>query len=296
MHKATKIGSPGEFIAKVYRKDKLLAHGYPKDWRAQHLVTNEVAILRKLGVMHTPYFVAFRKKYKTENSYYLVFEMCDGGDLESFLKENRLSEKEAFKHFKQLLEGFKILQKKKIMHRDFKPNNVFIHKGNFIIGDFGLSKPFISEEQSLQNPNGHKMIAAPEMIWGKRIPETQIYVQEQQQSISRQYGLDFDIFSLGVTFYYMLYAKWPLGWGNEDDPQFFKNKETYLGKNLLFHNDVAISDTTRDLLRQMIDFKEHRITWKNLFERTDQLYEEFHKSNSEQMMLENLPQDVNPSN
>lgn len=41
---------------------------------------------------------------------------------------------------KQLAEGFLAMQEYKIIHRDLKLANIFIHKGNLVIGDFGFAK------------------------------------------------------------------------------------------------------------------------------------------------------------
>jgi serine/threonine protein kinase len=47
---------------------------------------------------------------------------------------------------KQLMNGFQELYRNKIMHRDFKPANVFIHKDSpnsketLVIGDFGFAR------------------------------------------------------------------------------------------------------------------------------------------------------------
>ena len=36
--------------------------------------------------------------------------------------------------------GFRILHENNIMHRDFKPANVFLHNDTVVIGDFGMAK------------------------------------------------------------------------------------------------------------------------------------------------------------
>ena len=52
-----------------------------------------------------------------------------------FLKEN-----EALIIFRQLLEAFKELNKNNIMHRDLKPDNIFMRDGKVKLGDFGFCK------------------------------------------------------------------------------------------------------------------------------------------------------------
>lgn len=79
--------------------------------------------------------------HKTKNNFYFIYEYCNGKTLEHKLKqEGKLSEKEAIRVFKQLLEAFQILNKYNIMHRDLKPDNIFFHNGNIKLGDFGFCK------------------------------------------------------------------------------------------------------------------------------------------------------------
>ena len=60
------------------------------------------------------------------SNYYLVLDLCDGGDLEQHIdKTGFLSEPEAVYFMKQIANGFHELNKWQIMHRDFKPANIF---------------------------------------------------------------------------------------------------------------------------------------------------------------------------
>jgi len=56
------------------------------------------------------------------------------------MKENKLLESEALNYLEQILEGFRSLHEKNIMHRDFKADNIFISDGVCKIGDFGFAK------------------------------------------------------------------------------------------------------------------------------------------------------------
>jgi serine/threonine protein kinase len=40
----------------------------------------------------------------------------------------------------QIIDAFKVLTAKNIMHRDLKPGNIFFHNGQIKIGDFGFCK------------------------------------------------------------------------------------------------------------------------------------------------------------
>ena len=59
---------------------------------------------------------------KTTNNYYFVYEFCNGGTLERYLKEHgALPQHIALGYLNQIFEAFKILTKHNLMHRDLKP-------------------------------------------------------------------------------------------------------------------------------------------------------------------------------
>jgi len=59
------------------------------------------------------------------------------------------------------MNGFKILHQKKIMHRDIKLANMFLHYNKLVVGDFGFAKKGkIMAETILGTP----ITMAPEII------------------------------------------------------------------------------------------------------------------------------------
>ena len=74
--------------------------------------------------------VGFIEILRSKNNTYYVYEYCNEGDLEKYLKKKRrISEKETISILKDLLNAFKDLRKHSIIHRDIKPENVMIHNG-----------------------------------------------------------------------------------------------------------------------------------------------------------------------
>ncbi len=69
--------------------------------------------------------IRFINSYIHENQFYTVMEYARGGELGTYLnKEKIVSEFEARRIFKQLLEAVRYIHSKNVVHRDLKPNNI----------------------------------------------------------------------------------------------------------------------------------------------------------------------------
>lgn len=65
----------------------------------------------------------------------------------------------------QLVLGIQFIHSNKILHRDIKPQNIFIDENlNIKIGDFGISKILSSTGQQCQTMTGTPYYLAPEII------------------------------------------------------------------------------------------------------------------------------------
>ena len=110
------------------------------------------------------------------------------GDLLGFIrKRSKISEQTAKIIFKQLIKGLQYIHKKNIVHRDIKLDNVLIDLTNTIkICDFGVSR-ILQEGDVMYEHCGTPAYIAPE-----------IFKDEGYE------GFACDIWSAGVTLYYML--------------------------------------------------------------------------------------------
>lgn len=132
---------------------------------------------------------------KTENNFYLILEYCEGGDLGNFLKKNGpVAEDIARRWIQQIIEGFKVLQEKSIIHRDLKTQNILLTEESFSavlkLADFGLSR-FIDDDLA-KTWVGTPLYMAPEIF------------------NCEEYGPKADIWSLGLVFYEMLTGELPI--------------------------------------------------------------------------------------
>ncbi|OPL33352.1 serine nek11 threonine-protein kinase, partial [Mytilus galloprovincialis] len=103
---------------------------------------SEAKVLSKLN---HPGIVKFHDSFIDGESFCIVTEYCEGGDLDAKINElakskKSLEEKTILDWFVQLVLAVHYMHTRRILHRDLKSRNIFL-KGNMVkIGDFGISK------------------------------------------------------------------------------------------------------------------------------------------------------------
>lgn len=207
------------------------------------LFQTEMNVMSKINhpnVMHLYEFM------ETAHNYYLVIQFCNNGDLESYLKKmGRLSEEEAVYFLMQIANGFQVLHKNKIMHRDVKLANLFINDDQIVIGDFGFAKQGVDVTRTKL---GTPITMAPELL----------------NANAGGYNNKADLWSIGVCFYQTLYGKPPFDAKSYDD---LKNKvKNESGNKLRFPKDIPISSECKHLLINLLQYDANRrIEWKDFF-------------------------------
>ena len=133
---------------------------------ARTRLQREIALLKK---MDHPFIAEFFHVIEDDESYYLVMEYVDNGNLLDYVNGNgRLSEDQARRYFTQLIAVLEYLHvEKKVAHRDLKCENVLLDRYNNIrVIDFGLSNMFSDVCPQLNTACGSPAYAAPEMVKG----------------------------------------------------------------------------------------------------------------------------------
>uniref|UniRef100_A0A672U881 Eukaryotic translation initiation factor 2 alpha kinase 2 n=1 Tax=Strigops habroptila TaxID=2489341 RepID=A0A672U881_STRHB len=120
---------------------------------------------------------------------FIQMELCEQGPLENWIERNRQDQKYhvmAQTKFLQILKGVEYIHSKDLIHRDLKPQNIFIsHEDKIKIGDFGLVTSVARE--NLTENTGTKSYMAPEQFGHK-------------------YGKEVDIYALGLIWFEILSA------------------------------------------------------------------------------------------
>ncbi|XP_042543203.1 hormonally up-regulated neu tumor-associated kinase [Dipodomys spectabilis] len=132
---------------------------------------------------------------ETENSYYLVMELCPGGNLmHKIYEKKRLEESEARRYIRQLISAVEHLHRAGVVHRDLKIENLLLDEDNNIkLIDFGLSNcaGILGYSDPFSTQCGSPAYAAPELLARKK------------------YGPKIDVWSIGVNMYAMLTGTLP---------------------------------------------------------------------------------------
>ncbi|GAB4327969.1 MAG: hypothetical protein Kow0037_01930 [Calditrichia bacterium] len=136
-----------------------------------------------------PHIVQVYTLGEEHGCHYMAMEYVEGESLRQILeREEVLSEADAIKIGRQVLEALQYAHQHKIIHRDVKPGNILVSGQGWVkLTDFGLAHLGEDAEVTQQGALlGTPAYMAPEQILGEQI------------------SAETDIFSLGITLYEML--------------------------------------------------------------------------------------------
>lgn len=196
-----------------------------KSKHAKGKIKHEIDIMKKLK---HPFITRILDTFETETHVLIVMEyIC--GDLLGFIrKRSKLTEPYAKLIFKQIIEGLKYIHSKGIVHRDIKLDNILIDLTNTVkICDFGVSKR-LSPGDIMKEHCGTPAYIAPEIFQDKGYE-----------------GFSCDIWSAGVTLYYMLGGVQPFKGNNPTELK----KMVKSGK---FQKLEKVSPEANDLIQGML--------------------------------------------
>ena len=194
----------------------------------------EVNILSKLthpNIMHIYEF------YEDKANYYIVSELCKGGELFDMITEKgAFNEAEACPLMHQLMSAICYCHQNRVVHRDLKPENILLedkNRDNPIIKliDWGGARYF-SKNKKMSKVNGTPYYIAPEVLGGT-------------------YDEKCDIWSAGVIFYILLCGYPPFN--GETDKEIM---EAVKKGDFDFPEEEwsVITDEGKDLIKKMLTY------------------------------------------
>ena len=134
-------------------------------------IKNEATILSGID---SQYIVKYYDSFSDNNSFNIVMEYCNGLDLRKFIdshrKKKKFIEKELiYQIISDICLGIKEIHSRNLIHRDLKPDNLFISGDLKIkIGDFGICKQLNNYNEYAKSQVGTLRYMAPEIIKGEK--------------------------------------------------------------------------------------------------------------------------------
>ncbi|XP_017772106.1 PREDICTED: serine/threonine-protein kinase GL21140 [Nicrophorus vespilloides] len=199
----------------------------------EDMIDNEVSILRKVD---HPNIIRFVEQQDTPSMLFLVAELSKGGDLfDAITVSQKFSEEQASLMITHLASALSYLHNLNIVHRDVKPENLFVDfDGDRIrilkLGDFGLA---CKVDELLFTVCGTPTYVAPEIL-----AET-------------GYGLKIDVWAAGVIMYILLCGYPPFVNQDNDQEKLF---DCILSGQYDFPDEYwgDVSNTAKELIQNML--------------------------------------------
>lgn len=187
-----------------------------------------------LKIMDHPNIVKLYEVFQDAKKYYLVTELCTGGELfEKLSKDDLMDEAESAHIMKQLLSAIVYCHSKNVVHRDLKPENLLLESmdenARVKVIDFGTSQKF-NPNKKMTVKIGTPYYIAPEVL-------------------SQSYTEKCDVWSCGIILYILICGYPPFVGRNDFDIM------SKIKKGIIKMSGPAwkrASDLVKDLVKHML--------------------------------------------
>lgn len=208
---------------KIIKKDSM-------DQKDLELVRSEIDIMKLCRHKNV---VRLLDHFENYEFIFIVMEYLAGGDLGNYCKKKKyaLSEDEVCIIIYQITVAIDYLHQYGVVHRDLKPDNIMLSQPGDIssikIMDFGLSK-IMGPQEKVADGFGTLSFVAPEVL------------------IRKPYNKEVDIWSIGITLYYILTGTLPF-----DDDQ---DNEEVIAKKIVFSKLTFYDKKWKKISEACMDF------------------------------------------
>ncbi|CAD8093977.1 unnamed protein product [Paramecium primaurelia] len=258
IYECTNTDSNSRCCARVIQKRN---DNYQTD---QQSYMRELQVLEQLKWIRHDNILAIYDYKEEENYIYQFCDICDGTLLD-FKKGQNITRKDFLDLIQQISSGYLILKKNKIIHRDFKPENILIKKKGdqiqYKIADFGMSKLFDDKTRINTNMVGTQQYCSPEML-----------------SLTN-YSYESDIFSFGIILFEKAAGNLDLYNDKKKQKKLLEALKTQSFKQYIQNNLIEnqIQEYILDILDKLIvQDSQKRMTWEQLNSLATNQLDEFH--------------------
>lgn len=235
---------------KNYAIKKLNRNSIDNDPKSLKMYKTEKTIMSSIN---HPNILRLYDSFEDASHYYFVLRYCRDGTIADWIQtkmRGRLRLSRCTFFLKQIMNGFQELYRCGVMHRDFKPDNIFLDMNKLVvvIGDFGLST--FNAKKDLDFYVGIPVYMAPEILEKRG-----------------HYSSKVDLWQIGVTFYEMLFGQRPFN--HKTIPGLLNIMKYQSGANLKFPIQLVSKEErlAADLLKKLLVFEPTlRISWQQFFQ------------------------------
>jgi WD40 repeat protein/tRNA A-37 threonylcarbamoyl transferase component Bud32 len=184
--------------------------------KALELFEREARQLQQLG--HHPQIPALSAYFSENNQLYLIQQYIEGETLDQILqKQGVWTEQQVKELLISLLPVLKFIHQQKVIHRDLKPDNIMRRgNGEYVLIDFGVAKDLsatVIHTQVGTRVGSDGYAAKEQILGGEAYPAS-------------------DLYSLGVTCFYLLTLVSPLNLMLDDGYRWTNNWQNYIKQDL----------------------------------------------------------------
>jgi serine/threonine protein kinase len=133
--------------------------------REQRNLDCEIGSLSKL---RHPSIVHYKESFILGDQMCVVMKHGEGGDLPGSMRPKRggppIAEGQVLRWLAEMAIGLAYVHQHNILHRDFKPANIFLSREHLVIGDFGMSKQLEQTLEKAETRLGTPLYIAPEVF------------------------------------------------------------------------------------------------------------------------------------
>lgn len=201
---------------------------------------------RVLAKFNHPNIVKVLRFFKANNTAYMVMAYQEGCSLTDYIKDHKLDEAALLRLLLPLLDGLEQIHAAGFLHRDIKPNNIYIrHDGSPVLLDFGSARYAI----------GQKSRSVTSIVSPGYAP------LEQYDNDADAQGPWTDIYALGAVLYFICNGEPPPPATRRvvNDPMVPMTQQVagHFAKPLLLAIDWALESNEKDRPQSVAVWREH---------------------------------------
>lgn len=146
--------------------------------------------LNALMRLDHPHVIKVYDYFVHDNICFMILEDCINGNISEFMKKRTIKENQITKWCYEVIDALSYIHQQGIVHLDIKPSNILIDQYERVkLADFGVAQP---SDLRCENYVGTTYFMAPEVL---------------SKEPFDPYAAD--VWSLGVTLYYMIFKQLP---------------------------------------------------------------------------------------